>query len=126
MFFISYIAGWLALSNNKSGEGTLRVLPSLKLSMAYIMLRPFFGKTRVRNIDDYEIDLITPKFPGTVPGTGQLFLISFILIYIKVLFLSQMLKGAHSCFGIVISLMRLIENTMEMDTLRCCIMAKLH
>lgn len=72
------LQGWLALSNNKSGEGTLRVLPSLKLSMAYIMLRPFFWKDpESGNIDDYEIDMITPKFPGTVPGTGQLFLDKF-------------------------------------------------
>ncbi|EMG45594.1 ybiU Uncharacterized protein YbiU [Candida maltosa Xu316] len=72
------LQGWLALSNNKSGEGTLRVLPSLKLSMAYIMLRPFFWKDpESGDLDDYEIDLETPKFPGSKPGTGQLFLENF-------------------------------------------------
>ncbi|KAG7665450.1 uncharacterized protein J8A68_001138 [[Candida] subhashii] len=72
------LQGWLALSNNKSGEGTLRVLPNIKLTMAYIMLRPFFWQDpKSGNLDDYEIDLDTPKFPGTVPGQGQLFLDKF-------------------------------------------------
>ncbi|ABN67715.2 predicted protein [Scheffersomyces stipitis CBS 6054] len=69
------LQGWLALSNNKSGEGTLRVLPNLKMAMAYIILRPLFWRDPVSgDIDDYEIDLETPKFPGSVPSTGQLFL----------------------------------------------------
>ncbi|KAK6456805.1 uncharacterized protein RJT20DRAFT_34496 [Scheffersomyces xylosifermentans] len=69
------LQGWLALSNNKSGEGTLRVLPNLKLSIAYIMLRPLFWKDPASgDIDDYEIDLETPKFPGALPSTGQLFM----------------------------------------------------
>ncbi|KAK6200109.1 uncharacterized protein RJT21DRAFT_40371 [Scheffersomyces amazonensis] len=67
------LQGWLALSDNKSGEGTLRVLPNVKLSMAYIMLRPFFWQD-ISNDEDWQIDLDTPKFPGADPGTGQLFL----------------------------------------------------
>ncbi|KAK6460673.1 hypothetical protein DFJ63DRAFT_237798 [Scheffersomyces coipomensis] len=65
------LQGWLALSDNNSGEGTLRVLPNIKLTMAYIMLRPFFWDD---SNEEYHIDLETPKFPGAVPGTGQLFL----------------------------------------------------
>ncbi|KAL3475234.1 hypothetical protein BJX99DRAFT_271174 [Aspergillus californicus] len=34
--------GWLSLSHSNTGEGTLRLLPSLKASTAYCMLRPFF------------------------------------------------------------------------------------
>ncbi|RLV92547.1 Uncharacterized protein YbiU [Spathaspora sp. JA1] len=72
------LQGWLALSNNKSGEGTLRILPNIKLSMAYIMLRPFFWKDpESGDLDDYEIDLTSPKFPGAIPSTGQLFLGDF-------------------------------------------------
>ncbi|RCK56211.1 Uncharacterized protein YbiU [Candida viswanathii] len=72
------LQGWLALSDNRSGEGTLRVLPSLKLAISYIMLRPFFWKDpESGKLDDYEIDLDSPKFPGAVPGTGQLYLHGF-------------------------------------------------
>ncbi|KAK4496205.1 hypothetical protein PRZ48_012185 [Zasmidium cellare] len=55
--------GWLSMSHCGPGEGTLRVLPSLKLSMAYIMLRPFFL--------DEELDTSEPTFPGATPGKGQ-------------------------------------------------------
>lgn len=55
--------GWLSMSHCGPGEGTLRVLPSLKLSMAYIMLRPFFL--------DEELDASQPTFPGAIPGKGQ-------------------------------------------------------
>ncbi len=34
--------GWLAMSETRQMEGTLRVLPLLKEASAYIMLRPFF------------------------------------------------------------------------------------
>lgn len=57
--------GWLSLSECGPGEGTLRLLPSLKLSTAYIMLRPFFlGDT---------FDASQPTFPGATPGKGQFF-----------------------------------------------------
>jgi hypothetical protein len=69
------LQGWLALSDNKTGEGTLRVLPNIKLTMAYIMLRPLFWKDpESGNIDDYEMDLETSKFPGARPSTGQLYI----------------------------------------------------
>lgn len=61
------LQGWLALSSVKSGEGTLRVLPNIKLVNAYSLLRPFFWR------DDGEIDLETPKFPGATVGNGQYF-----------------------------------------------------
>lgn len=53
------------MSHCGPGEGTLRVLPSLKLTMAYIMLRPFFL--------DEALDVSQPTFPGAVPGKGQFF-----------------------------------------------------
>ncbi|KAH7235415.1 hypothetical protein BKA59DRAFT_495997 [Fusarium tricinctum] len=59
------LQGWLSLSHTQTGEGTLRVLPSLKLSMAYIMLRPLF------HTGEYCDDLAT--FPGADPGQTQFF-----------------------------------------------------
>lgn len=68
------LQGWMALSDNRLGEGTLKVVPNLKLVTAYIMLRPLFWKDpESGNIEDYEIDLETPKFPGATPSTGQLY-----------------------------------------------------
>ena len=58
--------GWLSLSNSGPGEGTLKLLPSLKLSTAYIMLRPFF-------VNDEHFDASQPTFPGATPGKGQFF-----------------------------------------------------
>lgn len=69
------LQGWLALSDNKSGEGTLKLLPNLKLAMTYVLLRPLFWRDPISgNPEDYEIDLETPKFPGALPSTGQLFI----------------------------------------------------
>lgn len=63
------LQGWLALSDVKAGEGTIRVLPNIKLVNAYSILRPFFWA------DTEEIDLTSAKFPGvTFVGTGQFFL----------------------------------------------------
>ncbi|KLO96760.1 DUF1479 domain protein [Fusarium fujikuroi] len=59
------LQGWLSLSNTQTGQGTLRVLPSLKLSMAYIMLRPLF------HTGEYNDSL--PTFPGATPGQTQFF-----------------------------------------------------
>lgn len=61
------LQGWLALSDVKSGEGTIRILPNIKMVNAYSILRPFFWR------DDGEIDLETPKFPGVIVGSGQFF-----------------------------------------------------
>lgn len=59
------LQGWLSLSHTNTGEGTLRLLPSLKLSMAYIMLRPLFHG------GEYNDSL--PTFPGAAPGDTQFF-----------------------------------------------------
>lgn len=57
--------GWLSMSNCGPGEGTLRLLPSLKAVMAYIMLRPF--------LLEEELEVSEPTFPGATPGKGQFF-----------------------------------------------------
>ncbi|GAB7333650.1 hypothetical protein MBLNU13_g05208t1 [Cladosporium sp. NU13] len=59
------LQGWLSLSHTNTGEGTLRVLPNLKLSMAYIMLRPLF------HTGEFNDELAT--FPGAEPGQTQFF-----------------------------------------------------
>jgi len=48
-------------------EGTLRLLPNLKASTAYIMLRPFF----LDGADAF--DDKTPTFPGATPGGTQFY-----------------------------------------------------
>ena len=58
--------GWLSLSHTGTGEGTLRLLPSLKASTAYLMLRPFF----LGGPDAF--DDVTAQFPGAHPGGTQL------------------------------------------------------
>ncbi|OQE14703.1 hypothetical protein PENSTE_c033G03678 [Penicillium steckii] len=59
------LQGWLSLSHTGTGEGTLRLLPSLKASVAYIMLRPLF------HTGEYNDEL--PTFPGATPGSTQFF-----------------------------------------------------
>ncbi|OAX35739.1 DUF1479-domain-containing protein [Rhizopogon vinicolor AM-OR11-026] len=61
--------GWTSLSTTDVGEGTLRVLPMLSLSTAYIMLRPFFRPGPVGG--EWELDLESNLFPGSVPGKTQ-------------------------------------------------------
>ncbi|KAI1335340.1 DUF1479-domain-containing protein [Xylariaceae sp. FL0016] len=58
------LQGWISLSHTGTGEGTLRLVPDLKLSTAYMMLRPYFilGET---------FDAVTPLFPGAEPGRIQ-------------------------------------------------------
>lgn len=58
--------GWLALSQAKCGEGTIRFLPNLKHVMPYLLLRPFFW-----NDESDEMDIESTKFPGATPGSGQ-------------------------------------------------------
>ncbi|KAJ9636069.1 hypothetical protein H2204_005566 [Knufia peltigerae] len=60
------LQGWLSLSHTSTGEGTLRLLPSLKASVAYIMLRPLFAV-------DETFDDTQPIFPGATPGNTQFF-----------------------------------------------------
>lgn len=57
------LQGWLSLSHTGTGEGTLRLLPNLKASVAYMMLRPLFLS---ETFDDSQ-----PTFPGAVPGKNQ-------------------------------------------------------
>jgi hypothetical protein len=68
--------GWTSLSTVKTHEGTLRVVPFLKLSTAYLMLRPFFkpkpGRETSMEADDWEPDLENGGFQGTSPGRVQL------------------------------------------------------
>ncbi|KAG0659617.1 hypothetical protein C6P46_005108 [Rhodotorula mucilaginosa] len=67
--------GWTALSHTSPGEGTLQVFPDVNLATAYVMLRPFFRPRRGREgrlgFDDWEIDLESTNFPGSVKGKGQ-------------------------------------------------------
>ncbi|EIW54320.1 DUF1479-domain-containing protein [Trametes versicolor FP-101664 SS1] len=75
--------GWTALSSTGPGEGTLRVLPMLSLTTAYLILRPFFrlrseyavGVTKPSDIpldaDAWVLDLDNPTFPGSQPGKTQ-------------------------------------------------------
>lgn len=54
--------GWLSLSHTGTGEGTLRLLPNLKASTAYLLLRLFF-LDGPGSFDDTQ-----PTFPGSHPG----------------------------------------------------------
>ncbi|KAI5816204.1 hypothetical protein BZA77DRAFT_313870 [Pyronema omphalodes] len=40
--------GWLSLSSTAPGEGTLRLLPSIRETTAYFLLRPFFENGRLQ------------------------------------------------------------------------------
>ena len=67
--------GWTSLSTTRAREGTLRVVPFLKLSTAYVMLRPFFkpkpGCEASLEADDWEPDLERGELHGTSPGRAQ-------------------------------------------------------
>ena len=56
----------MSLSYTSTGEGTLRLVPELKLSTAYQLLRPYF-------ILGEQFDDTTPLFPGARPGSLQFF-----------------------------------------------------
>ncbi|EJF64698.1 hypothetical protein DICSQDRAFT_99988 [Dichomitus squalens LYAD-421 SS1] len=61
--------GWLALSETAPNEGTLQVFPNVRLSNAYIILRPFFALKDGANPDssdpdDWRFDSTTPDFHG--------------------------------------------------------------
>ncbi|KAI1859072.1 hypothetical protein JX265_010549 [Neoarthrinium moseri] len=58
------LQGWLSMSHTSTGEGTIRLLPSLKASVAYCMLRPLFHQGE-------EFDDSQPTFPGAKPGNTQ-------------------------------------------------------
>ncbi|GAA5913505.1 hypothetical protein JCM6882_002381 [Rhodosporidiobolus microsporus] len=67
--------GWTALSETSPNEGTLQVFPDLDLATAYVVLRPFFrarpGREGKLGFNDWEVDLDSTVFPGSVKGKGQ-------------------------------------------------------
>jgi hypothetical protein len=70
--------GWASMSHTGPTEGTLKVYPSLRLSTAYVLLRPFFRpRSTDRSLPGYldaanwVPDLESTAFPGSVPGNGQ-------------------------------------------------------
>ncbi|KXS94853.1 hypothetical protein AC578_8048 [Pseudocercospora eumusae] len=68
--------GWLSMSNCGPREDTLRLLSSLKLTTASMMLRPFFTYDEEERFDPTQ-----PAFPGATPGEDNSFLRrSFFLI----------------------------------------------
>ncbi|EPE05565.1 hypothetical protein F503_02304 [Ophiostoma piceae UAMH 11346] len=69
--------GWTSLSHSGGGfnKGALAVYPSVKLGIAYVLLRPFF-RPPVNNPDTlegevWEWDDDTPGFPGAFRGQSQ-------------------------------------------------------
>ncbi len=56
--------GWMSMSHTGTGEGTLRLVPELRLSTAYQLLRPYF-------VLGERFDDATPVFPGASPGNLQ-------------------------------------------------------
>lgn len=70
--------GWMSMSHTKPGEGTLLVNPLVKLSMAYVLLRPFFraknmGARDFLGVDNWEFmgGEMDSELQGATPGTGQ-------------------------------------------------------
>ncbi|KAF4981857.1 hypothetical protein FZEAL_2436 [Fusarium zealandicum] len=72
--------GWMSMSHTKPAEGTLLVNPLMKLSTAYLLLRPLFQARRSRvsanylDEDNWElvgVDGMTSELQGATPGTGQ-------------------------------------------------------
>lgn len=66
------------MSHTKPGEGTLLVNPLVKLSMAYVLLRPFFKAKSERlgqgYLDEGNWELmrnVDSELQGATPGTGQ-------------------------------------------------------
>ncbi|KAN0066046.1 hypothetical protein ACQY0O_000139 [Thecaphora frezii] len=75
------LQGWLSMSSTRANEGTLRVLPFLRESTAYIVLRPFFRPKQVDvtgsgphyssdylSLDNWEFDGNSAQFPGCSLG----------------------------------------------------------
>ena len=61
--------GWLSLSNCGPTNGTLRVIPDLAISTAYVILRPLVRRTASGT--GWEIDRSSPSFHGAAMGAGQ-------------------------------------------------------
>jgi hypothetical protein len=70
--------GWMSMSRTKPGEGTLLVNPLVRLSMAYVLLRPFF-KARSEKVGEGYLEEgnwelmgdVDSELQGATPGTGQ-------------------------------------------------------
>uniref|UniRef100_D8QDF4 DUF1479 domain protein n=1 Tax=Schizophyllum commune (strain H4-8 / FGSC 9210) TaxID=578458 RepID=D8QDF4_SCHCM len=58
------LQGWLSMSDNGPGCGTIQLLPDIKISTAYVLLRPFFN-------DQDVLDMESTYFYGADPGQGQ-------------------------------------------------------
>lgn len=58
------LQGWLSLADNGPKCGTIELLPDIKLSTAYILLRPFFDANN-------KLDMESTYFYGADPGFGQ-------------------------------------------------------
>lgn len=74
--------GWLSMSHTGPNEGTLKVNPLLRLSTAYLLLRPFFqpikSSSEVSGPEflsesnwEFSGDQMTSVLHGAVPGHGQ-------------------------------------------------------
>lgn len=73
--------GWLSMSAVGPGEGTLLVNPLLKLSTAYLLLRPFFRPIdenlrgdaflAEKNWELLGVEEMTSELHGATPGHGQ-------------------------------------------------------
>ncbi|KAI1073580.1 DUF1479-domain-containing protein [Whalleya microplaca] len=74
--------GWLSMSNSEAFEGTLMVNPLLKLSTAYLLLRPFFKpikeahdttSSKYLDAENWEFagSGMTSELQGATPGHGQ-------------------------------------------------------
>lgn len=72
------LQGWLSMSTTRAGEGTLKVLPFLRESTAYIVLRPFFTplvpraqcstEAQFLHADNWVLDTTSRRFPGCSLG----------------------------------------------------------
>ncbi|KAE9380703.1 DUF1479-domain-containing protein [Stipitochalara longipes BDJ] len=58
------LQGWLSLADNGPRRGTLELCPDIRLTTAYILLRPFFDR-------DGKLDIESTYFYGADPGMGQ-------------------------------------------------------
>ncbi|KAI1370836.1 DUF1479-domain-containing protein [Hypoxylon crocopeplum] len=74
--------GWLSMSTTGPFEGTLMVNPAIKLSTAYLLLRPFFRPIKDANLTSSDEYLaaenwefagpeMTSELQGATPGHGQ-------------------------------------------------------
>ncbi|CAK5269425.1 unnamed protein product [Mycena citricolor] len=69
--------GWLAISKTGPHQGTLKVFPSLILSNAYIIMRPFFrpivplGSPDILAAKNWVFDLSSSEFPGIFTRAGD-------------------------------------------------------